>query len=163
MVCDQGCNWAGSPARIVLVPDQVQIWSVHLDQPRSTREDYWRLLTGEERIRAKRFIRVEHQQHFVVGRGLLRSLLGLALQTDPAGLRFAYGKEGKPYLEEPFGIAFNLSHSHKLALCGLAQRGALGVDVEHGRNLQDAEAIVARFFSESENRTFQQLPQESYL
>ena len=71
--------------------------------------------------------------------------------------------KGKPLLAEFGGrcqLEFNLSHSEDLAIIGVRRGAALGVDLERIRELEDAEELVARFFSKREATAFQALSKD---
>jgi 4'-phosphopantetheinyl transferase len=44
-------------------------------------------------------------------------------------------------------VAFNLSDSGAFALCAVAPSGHLGVDIEIRRRIEDADALVRRYFT----------------
>ncbi len=75
-------------------------------------------------------------------RGFLRCVLGLHLDEDPAALRFAAGRNGKPHLVGR-ALEFSASSSGDLALCAVS-REAVGVDVEQVR--RDGWQAVARCY-----------------
>jgi 4'-phosphopantetheinyl transferase len=117
-----------------------------------------RLLAPEERARAQRFRFERDRSRYIVGRALLRTLLGRYLETPPRELEFEYGEFGKPALRS--GPWFNLSHSANVALYALSSAGEIGIDVE----LDDAdfasERIAERFFSPSEVSVLRSLAPE---
>jgi 4'-phosphopantetheinyl transferase len=141
--------------------DDVHIWCAALDQLPGRVSRLAQLLSVDERERAGRLVFEQHRQHFIVGRGLLRLILGRYLELAPDQLKFEYGRQGKPALANlsgPPALAFNLSHSHGLALYAVASNRALGVDVEAIRRLDDLEAIAKRFFSATEYTVLSSLP-----
>lgn len=140
------CLWPAGPAEPRLATGEIHVWGVSLDQPASPFEP---LLEPAEIERANRFRFAKLRQHFVVGRGALRVLLGRYLSAEPAGLQFAYGPQGKPSLIAPTDLRFNVAHSHGLALVGIAHN-ELGIDVEMVRSLPDRDQIARRFFSSAE-------------
>jgi 4'-phosphopantetheinyl transferase len=112
-------------------------------------------LAPEELARAQRPFDPLLRERFVAGRGLLRRLLGAALDCPPAEVALRYGPHGKPMLaEQPAGgLSFSLTHSQDLALYALAHglgAAQLGVDVEAIRPRERMERIVRRFFSARE-------------
>jgi 4'-phosphopantetheinyl transferase len=54
-------------------------------------------------------------------------------------------------------IRFNLSHSHRMALCAIARDRELGIDIEFVREGPHADQIAEQFFSPNEVRTLRAL------
>ena len=123
-------------------------------------------LTGEERARAGRFLKLPDGVRWARARGVLRSLLGAYLDASPRTLVFTTGERGKPRLAGRPGrrpLCFNLSHSGTLALFAFA-RDAVGVDVEVDRRPIDETALAARAFEPRTARTIAELdPRERRL
>ncbi len=148
---------AGSPA--AAPAGEVQVWLADLDRPPLPPERLAPLLAPDERARAARFHFAVHRARFTAGRGLLRTLLGRFLGVAPAGLAFAYGEKGKPRLARaPWDLRFNLSNSANAVLIAAARGAELGADVEALRALDDAPALVERFFHPAEREVFARLP-----
>jgi 4'-phosphopantetheinyl transferase superfamily len=76
----------------------------------------------------------------------LREVLGRYLGADPGSLRFATEEGGKPRLEPPDALRFNLSHSSDAALCAVSIDIEVGVDLELRRRRADEVAIARRVF-----------------
>jgi 4'-phosphopantetheinyl transferase len=57
-------------------------------------------------------------------------------------------------------LQFNMSHSQELALCAVATRREVGIDLEYLRPLPEAEQLAKRFFSRAEHVLIQALPVE---
>ncbi len=130
---------------------EVHVWRVWLDE-RLTHELY-PVLAHDERERADRFHFERDRNHFIVGRGMLRTILASYLSVRPDELRFGYGEKGKPALMnagEEDSIQFNLAHSHGMALFAISRNRAIGVDLEFIRDDLVPEEIAERFFSDSE-------------
>jgi len=110
-------------------------------------------LSPDERERAERLRFAKHRHRFVVGRGLLRIILGQMLGLRPEEVCFRYSPRGKPELNEEAGadsLRFNLAHSQGLALYALTHERRVGVDLERVRSDIDAASIAATFFSTRE-------------
>jgi len=153
-------NWLPAPTDLTLSPDDVHVWRIELDQPESTLEDFTASLSSDELARAERFYFPEHRQRFIAGRGILRAILGSYLGIAPGEVEFDYQPRGKPVLAEKFaksGLAFNLSHSQGLGLCGVSDR-QIGVDLEYMRSIDDVEALANRFFLPREYELVRSLP-----
>jgi 4'-phosphopantetheinyl transferase len=148
----------GEPSRgvIGLEGADVHVWTACLDD---LSEAALRApLPADERARAGRFHFERDQRRFVAGRGLLRVLLGRYLEADPASLRFGYGPQGKPFLEEYGDLRFNVSHSGGLALLAFTHGREVGVDVERERPLPEWKDIAGRYFSAWEATELGRLP-----
>ncbi len=137
--------------RSLLIADSLAVWF------------YADLLSDDEQERAQRFRDSIHRQRFILARGLLRTLLGRYLETDPAQIVFAYSSYGKPRLAVPAadGLQFNLSHSHELALVAVGRDRPIGVDVEHCRPVANLDSLAARFLTGREYRAIAPLPPDA--
>ena len=124
----------------------MHVWTVRQQAADPVVARFESLLTPDERERAARFLFDHLRRSFIIARGALRVLLGRYLDTDPAGIRFAYGEKGKPTLSQPARVRFNVSHSGGLALYALTLDCEIGVDVEQMRPLTDLWEIASRFF-----------------
>jgi 4'-phosphopantetheinyl transferase len=151
---------AEGEARLDLAADEIHVWRAELDQPDATVERLGRTLSPDEQERARRFVLERVRTRFVVGRGLLRTILGRYLAREPHRLRFAYGDRGKPALApaESTDLRFNVSHSGGAALFAVTRGREVGVDVEQLRPMPRAERIAERFFSAPEIRALAALP-----
>ena len=160
MISDR-TKWRPGPVRPRLGDRDVQVWRSSLDLPAETRSMLERTLNREELERAARFATDQLRNRWVVGRGILRTLLGSYLDQRPASLRFRYGEHEKPYLAgagAEGGIHFNVSHSHSLALFAFARKREIGVDVEWIRDDLEQAEIASRFFSSTESAQLLELP-----
>ncbi len=149
------------PAKLSLEEDEIQVWRAHLGLARQRLERLANTLSPDERTRAARFHFARDRDHYIAGRGLLRSILGKYLATEPGQLRFSYNAYGKPELESPANsraLRFNLAHSRGLALYAFTRRRQIGIDVEMIR--PETEEIAARFFSPAEIAVLRALPRE---
>jgi 4'-phosphopantetheinyl transferase len=141
-----------------LAADTLHVWVASLDRPVAAVDQLRQLLASDERRRSDRFRFELDRARFIVGRGLLRILLGRYLAMAPSDVRFEYGVNDKPLLAHP-GPWFNLSHSGPLALYAITEIGEVGVDVERlgGPDL-GRERIAERFFSQAEVAALRALP-----
>ncbi len=150
-------NWPPPPTHIPIPNKSVDVWLAELEQSEKIRAQLWPLLNAEEQKRALRFHFDIHRHHFIVGRGLLRILLGNYLHIPPAEIAFAYGAYGKPFLPHT-PLQFNISHAHGVALLAITQGRTLGVDVEEIRPLADAALIAKMNFSAREVAQYTAVP-----
>jgi 4'-phosphopantetheinyl transferase len=144
-----------------LLPGEVHVWRFTLDPPADLAARFEETLSDDERRRADRFHTEALRRRFVAGRGGLRAALGAYFGIDPAEVTFEYGPHGKPVLACGFvpATAFNLSHSHELALFALTSVGAVGVDLEAIRPMEEhGRRLIRRFFSPAEQAEYLALP-----
>jgi 4'-phosphopantetheinyl transferase len=150
------------PSSLKLNNDEVHVWKAFLDQPAAIIQTLAQTLSIEEKKRSEQFHFDRDRERFIVGRGILRAILGCYLSVEPNRLQFSYEDNGKPRLVEYIcsgTIHFNLSHSDDLALYGFTRDREIGVDIERIRDIPEMEQIAERFFSERENAVFRALPQ----
>lgn len=145
-----------------LSPDEVHVWCASLDQPITQIQMLSETLSPDERMRAERFHFEKDRSHFVVNKGMLRTILGRYLSVEPDKLQFCYEKHGKPALADISGngrICFNSSRSGGLALYAFTRNREIGVDIEHIHDISEMGQIVERFFSKRERVVFRSLPE----
>jgi 4'-phosphopantetheinyl transferase len=155
--------WLPAPTDFTLLPDDVHVWRIDLDQPEQQLQSFAETLSNDELARAKRFYFEEHRQRFIVGRGSLRAILGCYLGIEPIQVQFAYEARGKPLLADAFassGLSFNLSHSQGLGLIAVNCTRKIGVDLECIRRVSDIEALAKRFFLAREYEVLRSLSPE---
>jgi 4'-phosphopantetheinyl transferase len=107
------------------------------------------LLTARERSRADRYHFPDDRRRSIVARAATRRFLGQHLGIEPAMLVIDEEEFGKPVLRRR-EIEFNASHSGDLVALAFARETAVGVDVEHRRQLTDTLALARRYFSAEE-------------
>jgi len=131
--------------------DEVQIWQASLTCPREETAELAGLLSDAERERAAAFRFARDRDRYVVGRGLLRRLLGGYLRTDPAGIRIDVGEHGKPSLAvESTSLRFNVSHCRDLVVFAVCRDREIGVDVEWEHDDLDIDRLARRLFTPAE-------------
>jgi 4'-phosphopantetheinyl transferase len=153
--------WDPPPESPTVGGDQIHVWRAVLDQPPSRALSLLETLAPDERARAGRLHFARDRDRFVVGRGVLRAILGRYLAMDPGSVRLSYGAHGKPALApetDQTTLCFNVSHSDGLALYALAHGRGIGVDLERIRPDVDIERIAQRFFSLAELARLCSLP-----
>lgn len=101
------------------------------------KEFYMSYLSCEEKTRAFSYRQELLQNRFIVGRGMLREVLGGILSVSPIEIPILYTKQGKPYTE---GLYFNASHSYEQFVICVCKEEEIGVDIEkidyHGWNIE---------------------------
>lgn len=113
--------------------EEVHLWIIPLTGDSTRVDACFGVLNHEERSRAKRLRFTQDQERFVLARGSLRLILAEYLSTSPEAVRFHYGPNGKPELENDgldLSLNFNLSHSHEVGCLALTRGRRIGVDIE---------------------------------
>jgi 4'-phosphopantetheinyl transferase len=148
-----------------LIEGEAHVWLAELDRSPAEQEELAQHLSPEEQQRAARFINSRHRMYFAAGRGLLRVILAAYLSALPHKIQFTYGKQGKPYLDDPSktNLHFNISHSGKYILIAIALTNEVGVDIEEIHTIENLETISRRYFSSQEFQTINTLPPQEQV
>jgi 4'-phosphopantetheinyl transferase len=154
-------QWKSPPADPGLPLDCVDVWKCRLDILDSQVTALFKLLSGEEHVRAERLKIPEKRNQFVITRGRLRQIIAGILDSDPRDFKFEYTSHGKPFLARNWQgheLVFNVSHSYKMAIIGVALDRQLGVDIEKIQEGKDHMGMANRFFSKREQTELSATP-----
>jgi 4'-phosphopantetheinyl transferase len=141
---------------------EIHVWMVKLAWPDGVADRLKNYLTDEETNQAARFHFAHDQRRFVIRRAILRRLLASYLGKRADAIGLLSGLNGKPFVsgqDVPGGICFNCSHSADRGLIVITRGRGLGADLEQHRHLNDAEDLAKAFFSNSEIKELNDLPQ----
>lgn len=141
-------------------PHEVHVWSARVDPWLDRLAELSSWLDADEQARAARYRFPEHRDQYVLGRGLLRGLLGRYLGREPRQLSLAAEPLGKPYWRREPGdppLEFNLSNSHGHILLAFSRCGPVGVDLEQIRPLDDLPGLAKRYFAAEEQSDLESL------
>ncbi|THD83787.1 4'-phosphopantetheinyl transferase superfamily protein [Aliigemmobacter aestuarii] len=130
-------------------PVTVDLWQWSLQATPERIARWHDLLSADEATRAARFLRAEHRDAFIAGRGQLREVLGAVVGQAPEALVFDYGSHGRPALRGAGMPLFNLSHSGGMAALAVCTGLQPGIDIERIRPVEPAVAL--HHFSAAEN------------
>lgn len=89
---------------------------------------------------------------------VLRSVLAHLVSQPAHSLRFAKNDHGKPCMEGPGSIGFNVSHSRAHSLIALSASGEVGCDIEDRFTDEDVAPLCSLILHPTELRAVQQLP-----
>ena len=156
-------EWIATPMNFCLSSDHIDVWQSSALFPPETLASFCEVLSDDEHRKANRLRdpvkRIESQG----SRGLLRCLLGYALQTDPKTFVFSIGSHGKPYIADKWqgmSIGFNLSHSQGRVLIAMSLDREVGVDVEWISPDLDWAPLARQYFSAREEVSLANLPKD---
>jgi 4'-phosphopantetheinyl transferase len=142
------------------------LWLIHRQLASEISADLLALLSPDERVRHSRLRRQEDRERFLLGRGVLRLLLGHLLKISPAAVRLVSTHHGKPCLD-PTGtdslLQFNVAHSGDLILLGFHACHSVGVDLEQHQSDMEWQPISQRFFTPLISNGIAALPQAKQL
>lgn len=142
-----------------LKENEVAIWRFSLEHSEIEVEKAALLLSADEMKRANRFKFAKHRRQFIIARASLRHVLALYAGIAPDTLIFQSGTHGKPFIDRSFGIEFNLSHSHEMAIIGVTQQGKIGIDIEYTGGREHSLEIARHYFSQTEVEALFSLPE----
>ena len=160
------CFWEVLPQSPQLLPHEVHVWRVRLDVAATVVRRLRETLSEDEDRRSAQFVMKRHRHQFIVARGHLRAILAGYFNVTPQEIRFRYGPQGKPALDDGWdrsGIRFNLSHSDNWALYAFSRDREVGIDVERVRELDDFESLADKHFALREQTELLRLSAEQRL
>ncbi len=134
--------------------ETVHLWYATLDGLRPRYAELNDLLDPVEQERAQRFRFDTDRERFILGHGLLRSLLGKYLDRDGSLVRMARGSFGKPYLERK-NLRFSFSDTKDAVIVAFASELDIGADIETMHRHVDHDAVSEHYFTVPEVREIQ--------
>ncbi|MBK8612081.1 MAG: 4'-phosphopantetheinyl transferase superfamily protein [Flavobacteriales bacterium] len=133
----------------------VHVWYAPLHSLKERLGAYTELLDPVELDRMNRFRFDTDRERFILGHGLLRTLLGRYLTRDASLIRMARGPFGKPFLERK-NLRFNLSDTKDAVIIAFAIDMELGADIETMTREVDHRAVSEHYFTMPEVRNIQE-------
>jgi 4'-phosphopantetheinyl transferase len=134
--------------------NDMHLWFATLDSLRPRQAELNDLLDPVEQERAQRFRFDADRERFILGHGLLRSLLGKYLKRDGSLVRMARGPFGKPYLEGK-DLRFSFSDTKDAILIAFANAQEIGADIETMHRSVDHDAVSGHYFTPTEIKAIQ--------
>ncbi len=141
----------------------LHVWRAELKPGADTLRRLTAALDEAERERAGRLADPVAAARFSAARGLLREMLGAYLGIAPREVVLRRERHGKPCLEAPQPLHFNLSHAGDHLLLAFSPTARLGVDLERVRPLAHTERIARRAFAPDELRSWLALAEHERL
>jgi 4'-phosphopantetheinyl transferase len=144
----------------------VQLWIARLDSlsPNDISE-MAAVLDATEQARTKQLRFERDRRRYIASHGILRHVVGAALDIPAPNIVFEYGPHGKPRIAGECPLCFNLSHAGELAIFALGLNRALGVDIEAIENLARGSnelcSLARRILSSRELTIWNELATES--
>lgn len=150
--------WNPPPPEVSLPAHELHVWQAVTDQPDVVVHRLRSTLSPDELARADRFYFERDRRRYIVGRGVLRNLLGAYVHQSPDQIVFNYNVYGKP--AGAAALHFNVAHSHERVLFAFTAQAPVGIDVEYVlRVVNDMDLLAERFFAPEENEVYRALPE----
>lgn len=130
--------------------DEVTVFLVRTDQPKTVTDGLARHLDAREKQRAEAMPDGSRRDRFVVAHGAMREIVASRLGVRPAEIRWRKGPNGKPSVESELRV--NLSTGGAAALVAVTWHRDVGVDIEPLPSEQIATSLAARHFPAAQAR-----------
>jgi len=134
---------------------EIHVWTARLADEHHAMADLLLLLSRDERTRAAQFSFERDRMRFIQAHGVVRQILSIYCDADPATLTFARSHHGKPYLiprANGPNLQFSVSQSSDCCMLAAGFDHAIGIDVEKVRDLPRAIDIVQSYLTPAESR-----------
>ncbi len=111
---------------------------------------FWQWMSEPERSRYHRYVFEKDRSTFLLGRGLLRYLVGHYSGQSPQQVVFSKGRYGRLFLDHAPGLSFNLSHSHEVVCIAISRSFQVGIDIEFSDPFRAQLDIADQYFTMEE-------------
>ena len=153
--------------RLEQLQQQLHVWLTVPDEitDPGTLSDYLSLLSEDERERQQRFHFEKDRHSFLVSHALVRKVLSMYVDVDPADWQFSAGEFGRPEISGLAGVPplrFNLTHTEGLSACLVTLDADCGVDAERVGGRGNLHAVADKMFADSELETLAALDGQQY-
>ena len=111
--------------------------------------------------RYHRFVFDRHRLEYLATRALVRRALSTYRPVAPAAWRFSTNAYGRPEIDPPCGLTFNLANHPTLVVCAIRSGAELGVDVEPLTRGSEILAIASTVFAPGELTGLHALPESA--
>lgn len=119
------------------------------------------LLDAEERERHDRFVFEKNKVEYLLTRGLERGVLARATGRRPNELAFRRTALGRPELEPPGDLRFNLTNTVHMVAIAVASGREVGVDAEPLARAEQVLGVAESVFTERERASLAALAPEA--
>jgi 4'-phosphopantetheinyl transferase len=109
--------------------------------------------------RYNRFVFDRHRVEYLATRALVRRVLSTYRPLAPAAWQFRTTAHGRPEIDPPCGLTFNLANHPTLIVCAIRPGPELGVDVEPLTRGPEILALAGSVFAPDELAALRALPE----
>ena len=133
----------------------LKLWWCPLARGAGEMAALWSTLSPEEIERANRYGTDALRDRYVAGRAALRETLAQRLRTAPRDVVIRRGPRGRPLLEPPGPLDFNVTHTRGIALIAHLKRPGfrVGVDIEAVDRTLAHDGLARKFLTGRERET----------
>ena len=137
----------------------LKLWWCSLTRDAGAMPALWSTLSPEEVERANRYGTDALRERYVAGRAALRETLAGRLGVAPADVVIRRGPRGRPMLESPGQLDFNVTHTRGVALIAHLERPGfrVGVDIEAVDRTLAHDGLARKFLTARERETIADL------
>jgi len=144
------------------MPKHVSVFWADMREHLPMLRSYLSMLSPEEHARANKYREKWDRNGFIVRRGILRQQLATLLGCAASSLPITYSESRRPVILN-LNVQFSVSQSHDIALFAIAQRGAVGCDVEQLDRRLATQAMAERIFTADQVRLLSELPPDRWI
>jgi 4'-phosphopantetheinyl transferase len=130
---------------------ELHLWVV-VPNPSADPGPLERLLPPDELARCLAAGSGRRRRELLLSRALVRSALSAYAPIPPSAWRFRTGRHGRPELDAPSPLRFNLSNCEGLVACVVAREREVGLDVEPASRAAAVLELAPRFTSPAERQ-----------
>jgi 4'-phosphopantetheinyl transferase len=139
---------------------EIHLWTATLD-PSSETIDRMRLVLSPEETKKASYFKYEREQHaYIISQAVLRLLISVYLNIDPAEVILVASKKGKPFLVNEPSLYFNISNSHEMCVYAFSRDAEVGIDIEKVRELPDLDQLIEQNLTSREKAYFLKHPDQ---
>jgi 4'-phosphopantetheinyl transferase len=144
-----------APTALASPERDLKLWWCSLAREPGTMPALWSTLSPEEVERANRYGTAALRDRYVAGRAALRETLAERLAIAPAEIVIRRGPRGRPMLEPPGQLDFNVTHTRGIALIAHLERPGyrVGVDIEAVDRTLAHDGLARKFLTARERET----------
>lgn len=135
----------------------VDLWQVSLTDWPNIGAACQALLSNSELQQADSFRFDKGRERFILGRGMMRAVIGRVIGTAARDVVLNFSGQGKPHLPDADAVQFNLSHSGELIILAVTRSAQIGVDVEAFRHLPRRDQIAKGILGSDELSRYEAL------
>lgn len=143
-----------------LLNGEIHVWTASLIPSMEKIERLRSFLSPEEQ-RKSSYYKYEREQHAnIITQAVLRILISVYEDIDPADVKLLATKKGKPFLRNNSSLFFNISNSHEVCVYAFSRDAELGIDIEKIRDLPDIDQLIEKNLTYREKSYLQKNPDQ---